>query len=176
MSATATATKAPKFGEPILPEAKKVQPIAPDRMVSIAYATGEMMSVTLEGTQTIEEGEQDTNLWRHLGPKLSNLQWLRIGNDAQTMRRIMEVEAVFGSPGTGLRSLILSDLLPPKFFDRQNEQLRATGEWRTDYFGPYWRNRVITPGGTVRHAFINSETEAKNICHRESGNPRPIGA
>ena len=167
--ATATALKQP-------PEERKYQPIPRQRMVELSHDLGPPMSIVLEGDQTVEEGTQDVKRWTHIGPLLTMYQWLRVSNDAGSMVRFMEVERVHGSPGAGLRALVLRDLWTPVFKDMAAEPIIATGEWYVRHGGTHRKWMVIQPNGNIRLDQINTEAEAKTIAHRESGNPRPIGA
>lgn len=133
-----------------------------------------MMSVVLEGEQTIEAGEQDAARWQHLGTRLTMYQWLRVTNDAGNMIRYMEVERVHGSPGSGLRALVLRDMWAPMIRDMAVEPIVSTGEWYVRHGGTHRKWMVIQPNGNVRRDGINTEVEARTVAHRESGNPKPI--
>jgi hypothetical protein len=163
--ATATAIKT-------APEEKRVVAISRDRMRELSHDVGMPMSITLEGSDTIEEGAQDVRRWEHIGPKLSIGQWLRISNDAETFYRFCEVLKVHGSPGTGLRALVLRDLFPPKFVDKENEMPAATGDYYVRWGGLNKKWQVIRPNGTVRLEGFNTESEAKLVANREAGNPK----
>lgn len=173
MAATATATKPPRFGDD-MPE--KIQPIPRDRITEMSHVMGFPMSIVLEGDQKIEEGEQDPNRFRNVAGRIAMYQWLRITNDTGSMVRFMEVERIHGSPGSGIRSLVLRDLWPPRFKDLAAEPIVSTGEYYVRHGGAHRKWMVIQPNGNVRIDGIMSEAEARTICARESGNPRPIGA
>ena len=164
--ATATAIKS-------APEEKKFQPIPRDRMRELSQDTGPRMSIVLEGDQTIEAGPQDCRRWEHIGSRLTMYQELRVTNDAGTFIRRMEVLAVHGTPGSGLRFLNLGDTSPPVFIDKANEPIVSTGDWFVRWGGLSKKWQVIRPNGQVRQEGINTEAEARNVLHLEAGNPRP---
>jgi hypothetical protein len=143
-------------------------------MVQASFVINEMMNITLPENETVEEGEQEVRRWEQIGTRFGMNQWLQITNDAGSMWRLMRVERIHVSPGSGLRALVLRDVVPPKFIDLANEPVVATGEWYVRYGGTHRRWMVITPAGTVRRDGINSEAEARTVCHRESGNPKPL--
>lgn len=176
MAATATQTKPPRFGDDLPAFATKPQPIPRDRIRELSFEIGMPMSVVLEDDQTIEEGPQDVVRWQNIGTKLHMYQWVRVSNDTGSMVRFMEVERIHGSPGSGLRALSLRDIVPPRLVNLAVEPIVSTGEWYVRYGGAHRKWMVIMPNGNVRLDGINGETEARNICHHESGNPRPIGA
>jgi hypothetical protein len=176
MTAAAAQTQAPRFGDAPPTQSKRYPPVPHERMKELGQDIGYMMSIVLEGNQTIEEGAQDVERWRHIGPRLTMYQWLRISNDTGSMIRFMEVERVHGAPGQGLRALSLRDLWPPVLKDMAEEPIASTGDWYVRHGGTHRKWMVIQPNGNVRHEGLNTEAEAKIICHRESGNPRPIGS
>ena len=154
------------------PEEKKYQPIPRDRMRELSQDTGPRMSIVLEGDQTIEAGPQDCRRWEHIGSRLTMYQELRVTNDAGTFIRRMEVLAVHGTPGSGLRFLNLGDTSPPVFIDKANEPIVSTGDWFVRWGGLSKKWQVIRPNGQVRQEGINTEAEARNVLHLEAGNPR----
>lgn len=166
--------KAPKYGDRPAEAKEPVQPIDRARMVPAAQVLGELMIVTLPEDQTVEEGLQDVRRWEHLGPRLTMHQFVIVTNDCGSMWRWMRVERLHGSPGAGLRALLLRDVVPPRFVDLALEPIVATGSWEVRHGGPHRRWMVIQPNGSVRRDGINSEAEARTIAHRESGNPKPI--
>src|SRR5665213_3756076 len=170
MSATATATKPPQFGDHLPPEAKKFQPIPAERFVNSAHTAGDKLFVTLPNDETIDAGEQDIARWRHA--KLVIGQWLEVSNDAESMWRLMRVSRVYGTAASGLRALVLRDIVPPQFTDRANEPVTATGEWYFRWAGQHRQWIVVQPNGNVRHEGINSQEQARIFTHNESGNPR----
>lgn len=150
------------------------QPIPPARMVPAAFVIGDIQNLTLVEDETIEEGLQDVERFRHIGPRLAVNQWIVVGNDAGSVRRVMIVEKLHCHAGSGLRALFLRDLFPPRIFDIEHEPIIATGDWYVRYGGPHRRWMVITPSGTIRREGINTEVEAKRQWQSESGNPAPI--
>jgi hypothetical protein len=155
------------------PEKKRFPPIPRERMKELSQDMGPMMSVVLEGDQVIEVGVQDVRRWEHIGPRLTMYQWLRVTNDVGSMIRFMEVERIHGSPGQGLRALILRDLWAPTFKDMAAEPIVSTGEWYVRHGGTHRKWMVIQPNGNVRRDQINSEAEAQNMARLEAGNPKP---
>jgi hypothetical protein len=154
-----------------------VQPrraIPEDRMKDAAYVLGNVLHVTLEDDQVIEAaGPQDVVRWALIGTKIAVGQWLLITNDAGSFRRIMVADQVHSSPGTGVRALVLDDLVPPKFFDKSSDAVVASGSWYVRYFGSHRRWGIVSPGGIVRRDQINTEAEATNLMHLEARNPKP---
>lgn len=164
-----TAQKAPRDeGDP------GFRPIPRARAQQAAFVVGEMLNITLEGEETIEEGVQDVRRWADVSRFLSMNQWLQIGNDAGSFWRVMRVERLHGSPSSGLRALILRDVVPPKVIDVAKEPITATGEWYVRYGGAHRQWMVINPAGVVRRDGIHSHAEASNVCHVERGNPPPV--
>jgi hypothetical protein len=166
---TVSNAKPKPAGEPAKPKA-----IPRDRMISAEFIMGAMMNVTLFETETVDDGVQDAARWELVAPRLAMNQWLQITNDAGSMWRLMRVERLHASPGSGLRGLVLRDVVPPRFFDLENEPIVATGEYHVRYGGAHRRWMVITPQGTVARDQINSEHEARIHAHRDSNNPRPL--
>jgi hypothetical protein len=143
-------------------------------MMQASHVIGEMLNVTLLEDERVEEGLQDVARWHQIGPRLSMGQWLQITNDAGSMWRLMRVDRLHATPGSGLRALVLRDVVPPKFIDVANEPIVSTGDWYVRYGGPHRRWMVITPVGTIRQDGINTEGEAKTIWRSEAGNPAPM--
>lgn len=171
MSTAANAQRKPQ--EDSKPPAKP-RPISRDRAMGAEFVTGTMLNITLEGTDRIEEGVQDVGRFELVASRLGVNQWLQVTNDAGSMFRLMRVERLHMAPGSGLRALVLRDIIPPRFFDLENEAIVATGEYYVRYGGTHRRWCVITPAGLVGFEGFNTEHEAKIAAHRESGNPRPI--
>ena len=165
MANTASATKS-------APEEKKYQPIPRDRMRELSQDTGPRMSIVLPADEVIEAGSQDIRRWEHIGTRLTMYQELRITNDAGTFIRRMEVLAVHGDPGSGLRHLVLGDVTPPVFIDKALEVPVSTGSWEVRWAGLSKKWEVRRPNGSLRLDGINTEAEARNIMHLEAGNPR----
>jgi hypothetical protein len=153
---------------------EKPKPIPESRMVPAAFVHGDLLHVTLFGDERVEEGVQDVERWSHLGPRLAMNQWLEISNDAGSQWRLMRVERVHGSPGSGLRALTLRDIVPPSLTDLADEPVAAIGDWYVRHGGAHRKWMVISPAGVVRRDGINTEAEAKNLCNQESRNPRPL--
>lgn len=170
MAATATQTKPPRFGDAMLDDNKPIQPITQDRFVSSAHIAGDKLFITLPNDEKIDEGEQDIARWRHA--KLVIGQWLEVSNDAESMWRLMRVARVYGTAASGLRALVLRDIVPPQFSDRANEPITATGEWYFRWAGQHRQWVVVQPNGNVRFEGLNSQEQARIITHNESGNPR----
>jgi len=169
----AAATQQLKAGEPS-GAAARPRPIERTRAIEADFVVGRMLNITLPDDDTIEEGLQDVGRWSLIGPRLAMNQWLQITNDCGTFWRVMRVERIHGSPGSGLRALVLRDVVPAKIVDVANEPVAATGEWYIRYLGPHRRWAVISPAGAIRREGIHSQAEAANACHVERGNPPPL--
>lgn len=152
----------------------EVRSIPEGRMVPAAFIHGDLLHLTLPGDERIEEGAQDLKRFALVGPKFGMHQWIEVVNDAGSMWRLMRVERVHGTPGSGLRGLWLKDVVPPSFSDLADEPIVATGEWYVRHGGGHRRWMVITPGGVVYRQGINTEAEARTACHRGTGNPKPL--
>lgn len=170
MATAAAETKAKGPAQPAVPP----QVIARGRMTQAAQVLGEVLCITLFDDERIEEGVQDIRRWGLVGTRLAMNQWLIVSNDAGSMWRLMRVGRVHATPGSGLRALVLYDVVPPKFLDLANEPIVATGDWYVRYGGSHRRWMVVNPAGAVRRDGINTEGEAKSLCHAESGNPPPL--
>lgn len=156
------------------PTAAKQQVIPPLRVIQASHVIGEVLNVTLFEDERVEEGLQDVARWGLVGTRFAMNQWLQVTNDAGSMWRLMRVERVHATPGSGLRALVLRDVVPPKFIDVANEPIVSTGDWHVRFGGAHRRWMVINPAGNVRREGINTEGEAKTLCHSEAGNPAPM--
>jgi hypothetical protein len=148
--------------------------ISQDRMTPAAFVHGDLLHLTLVGEEQVEEGEQDIGRWAAIGTRLGMHQWIEIVNDAGSMWRLMRVDRIHGSPGTGLRALVLRDVVPPCFTDLAVEPIVKTGDWYVRHMGAHQKWAVITPGGTVYKDQINTEAEARLMCNSASRNRKPI--
>jgi len=155
-------------------DAPEVKAIEVARMIPAAYVHGDLMHLTLPGDERLEEGKQDVKRWQNIGGRLGMHQWIECTNDAGSMWRLMRVERVHGSPGTGLRGLWLRDVVPPSFADKADEPISATGDWYIMWGGAHKKWMVISPGGVVYQTGLNSEMAAQTVCRREAGNPKPL--
>jgi hypothetical protein len=152
----------------------EVRSIPETRMIPAAFVHGDLLHLTLPGDERIEEGAQDLKRFGLIGPKMGMHQWIEVVNDAGSMWRLMRVEKIFGTPGSGLRGLWLRDVVPPSFSDLADEPIAVTGDWYVRHGGGHRRWMVITPGGIVHRQGINTEAEARSISHAASANPRPL--
>ncbi len=149
------------------------RPIPDSRLVPASYVHGEALHITLPDDETLEEGEQDLELFARIGVRMSHGQFLEIENDAGSMWRLMRVARIYGTPGTGLRGLVLRDVVPPCFNDLDVEPVIKTGDWYVRHGGPHKRWQVITPGGVVFRERINTESEARTVKSAAERNPKP---
>jgi hypothetical protein len=155
------------------PAALPVKAIEESRMVAAAFVRSDPMHVTLPGMDTIEEGVQDVALWQNVGPRLCMHQWIEITNDVGSFWRLMRVERIHGSPGTGLRALTLRDLVPPHEIDAASVTIVPTGQWEIRWGGIHNKWQVVSPAGVVSKHGFNTEAEARTHRNLEERNPKP---
>jgi hypothetical protein len=96
-----------------------------------------------------------------------------VENDARSLFRWMRVKEVIGSHSTGLKHLVLVDLVPPWSGEAEEHPVGANEDWRIKYARPHLQWQVISPASIVKHSHIASADEARNRARLESGNPKP---
>lgn len=164
--------KADMSAAPTTATVAKKRAVPENRMLPVAFVHGEPMHLCLPGDERIEPGPQDVDYLANIGGKLAMHQQIEVTNDAGSFWRLMRVERVHGSPGSGLRALTLRDVVPPYFSDMADEPVVSIGQWYVRFGGAHRKWMVVTPAGAVRREGINSESEARHICRLEESNPR----
>src|SRR6266852_1919014 len=132
------------------------------RLEEKEISTGVVMRLTLEGDQTITEGQQNLHQFGEVGEQLALGQWLEVSNDANSFWALMRVAEIHGTRSTGCRGLHLQFIVPPRQFDRQYEAPVATGNWYARWLGPHKKWAVISPTGSIFRSGLITEAEAQS--------------